>query len=113
MTEQLELLNGPPKSPRYPDVPGHARDSDTSRAAAKSVEPTVNKIRALVLDCIRLNWTMHGGATCEEVELATGLSHQTCSARIRELVLKGLVRDSGERRMNKSGRTATVWRAGN
>jgi len=49
------------------------------------------------------------GATDEEVELAFGLAHQTVSPRRRELVLAGLVKDSGERRKTSSGRQATVW----
>lgn len=37
------------------------------------------------------------------------LSHQTASARVRGLVLRGRVKDSGKRRDTRSGRKATVW----
>lgn len=49
------------------------------------------------------------GLTSEEVEQALGLRHQTASARIRELVQAGRVRDSGRRRQVRSGRWARVW----
>lgn len=47
--------------------------------------------------------------TCDEVEIVTGLKHQTASARIRELALKGLIKDSGKRRLTRSGRKAVVY----
>lgn len=49
------------------------------------------------------------GATDDEMEAELGMRHQTVSARRRELVLKGLVRDSGSKRDTRSGRSATVW----
>jgi len=51
------------------------------------------------------------GATCDEVEAALSLSHQTASARIRELFQDGSIRDSGLRRNTRTGRKATVWEA--
>ncbi len=35
--------------------------------------------------------------------------HQTVGARVRGLVLKGIVRDSGKTRLTRSGRKAVVW----
>jgi len=49
------------------------------------------------------------GATCEEVEMHLAMRHQTASARIRELVSGGRIRNSGGRRENSSERTAIVW----
>lgn len=56
------------------------------------------------------------GATCQEVEEALGLSHQTASARLWELSGKNradqrppAICDSGQRRRNASGRKATVY----
>jgi hypothetical protein len=49
------------------------------------------------------------GATDNEIELALRLRHQTASARRRELVQLGRVRDSLARRPTDSGRTACVW----
>lgn len=81
--------------------------SYTSRAAAESMERGAGRLRAIVLDAIRLAGV--AGATCDELEHALILTHQTCSARVRELVLGGHVLDSGKRRKTRSGRAATVW----
>lgn len=51
------------------------------------------------------------GCTCDEVETMLQFSHQTASARIRDLAKAHLIRDSGLRRKTRTGRTATVWRA--
>lgn len=82
-------------------------DMDTSLAAARQIVPDLARLEAVVLadiaGCIN-------GATDYEIELHTGLRHQTASARRRGLVLKGLVEDSGLRRNTDSGRAAVVWR---
>lgn len=82
---------------------------DTSEAAADAAEPTAGTLRARVLEVIRGRGAH--GATDDEIEAATGLRHQTASARRRELVLSGLAFDSGERRATSSGRKAIAWRA--
>lgn len=87
----------------YPHVPGH-NSRDTSIAAASSIEPHVSLLAAKVFALIEAK-----PRTCWEIEQESGLSHQTASARIRELNLKGRVRDSGERRRTGSGRNAIVW----
>lgn len=51
--------------------------------------------------------TRADGATCEEVEIALDMSHQTCSARISELRASGELLTIG-RRATTSGRTARV-----
>lgn len=93
------LYNGqPPSEPQ--DRAG------TSRAAARSVEHSSANARNMVLSAINASLN---GATDDEIEQRTGLRHQTASARRRELVLLGEVRDSGERRATRSGRKAVVW----
>jgi hypothetical protein len=62
---------------------------------------------ALVLDHVRARGAL--GATDDEIEIATGLSHQNASARRRELVLRGALKPSGLRRRTRTGRTAAVW----
>jgi hypothetical protein len=37
------------------------------------------------------------------------MSHQSCSARIRELAQAGSIRDSGRVRKTRSNRNAAVW----
>lgn len=51
------------------------------------------------------------GMTCREVEAKLGLLHQTASARIRELVLSGNIKDSGLRRAAQGGGPARVYMA--
>lgn len=80
---------------------------DTSHQAKLSVLPHVPRLQAMVLDAIRLH-TSHG-ATDDEIEQFTGLSHQTASARRRELVLRGQIYADGRRRKTRNGRSACVW----
>lgn len=48
-------------------------------------------------------------ATCDEVEVALGMNHQTCSARFSELKAAGLIQPT-VRRKTRTGATAQVWR---
>jgi hypothetical protein len=86
----------------------YVRVSETSRAAATSIEPVSGTLRAIVLAFVRGRGTQ--GATCDEVEIALGMKHQTASARIRELAQAKLIRQASERRATSSGRSAAVWR---
>jgi predicted transcriptional regulator len=86
--------------------PPAVRDSPTSVAAGESMAGSAAAtLRASILDHIRY----FGGATCDECEHELDLRHQTASARIRELVQMGLLRDSGRTRKTRSGRAAVVW----
>lgn len=89
----------------YPQDPGFVRDSDTSKAAAESIG--ASKMRDAALG--KISDSGREGMTSDELEVATGMRHQTASARIRELAMAGKVIDSGFRRRTRSGRTATVW----
>ena len=90
---------------------------ETSAAAAQSLSPeNLSKKRLMVLHaCLGL---MPSGATCEQVEELTGLSHQTCSARMNELanceppfLVFKCNPETGkpESRSNKSGRKARIY----
>lgn len=94
----------PPPAPKYPDAPGH-NFRDTSKDAAKSMEPHVSRLAADILGRLRAK-----SSTAHEIEASSGMRMQTISARIRELTLKGYLEDSGERRPTPSGRNAIVWR---
>jgi hypothetical protein len=95
----------------YYGQPPHEADSDTSEQAAQDIRPHAGRLRSLVLSAIRD--AGRRGCTDEELEDRLRLPHQTVSARRRELVLRGWVRDSGARRRNpRSGRSAAVWVAG-
>jgi len=85
----------------------YEKESETSYAAAQSVLPTVGTVRNRVYITI-FNSGTHG-LTDEEVETATGLKHQTASARRRELWQAGLIGTESER-YNTTGRLAQVWK---
>lgn len=92
----------------YPGGVPHVAGSDTSIAAAKSMEPQVGKMQAEILRLLHTH--SDRGLTCDAIERITSWAHQSASARIRELVKAGLVVDSGERRKGRSGRTGRVYR---
>ncbi len=92
-----------PDNPHAPYVLG----SDTSEDAAASMGVHLARLERVVFSHI----TKRGahGCTDEELERATGLKHQSLCARRRMLVQRGLVQDSGRRRVNLTGRSAVVW----
>lgn len=92
----------------YGGRPPFVKGSDTSEAAADSIESTGSSMRYKVLAFIKRAGDR--GATDDEVEVGLEMRHQTASARRRELVLSGHVHDSGNRRPTRSGRGATVWK---
>jgi len=75
----------------------------TSIEAAEAIAPHLSHLEGVVLACLS-----HGGATCDEIERLTGLTHQTVSARLAELTQRGLVAPSGQTRVTRSGRGAAV-----
>ncbi|HCU25405.1 MAG TPA: hypothetical protein DF383_10320 [Deltaproteobacteria bacterium] len=97
MSNQLDIFNTPP----------HVHQA-TSYRAALEIKQHAPKLRNLVLGFIDSRGEI--GATCDEAEQKLNLSHQCCSARIRELYQDGLIEDSGERRKTRSGRKAIVWK---
>jgi hypothetical protein len=92
---------------RLPTVP-YVKGSDTSEAAAESMREHVTQLAGRVLRAIASGGA--SGFTCDEVEVLTGMAHQTCSARVNELMRKGRIVDTGQRRKTRSGRKAVVWR---
>ena len=92
--------------PHYSYIPCHEH-TDTSREAAVSILPHVTRLAGELMRLFRTYPS--GGFTVDELEVLLHLTHQCCSARARELVLKGLIRDSGQRRKTRSGRNAIVW----
>ena len=83
-----------------------AVDQETSRASARSLEPTVGSMRADVFDLFARS---PRELTDDEIEVALDMRHQTASARRRELAIARLVADTGARRKTRSGRSAIVW----
>lgn len=79
------------------------KDSDTSEAAAHQTDAETGRRRILTFF-----YQKGGGATVDEVEVALSMLHQTASARVRDLVMSKQLRDSGLRRLTRSGRKARV-----
>lgn len=105
---QTNLFDLPPAGPAAP----FNRGSDTSREAAEAIEPHVQRLERIVLAAVRA--TGAKGATCDEVEAETGLSHQTASARVNALKREGrpggaVLFATGRKRRTRSGRQAEVY----
>jgi predicted ArsR family transcriptional regulator len=98
---------GPQQHPDLFDGPVAAREADTSQAAARALEARAPLLRARVLAVIRAAGSR--GLTADEAAQRLRLSVLTARPRVAELAKAGLVRDSGRRRQNRSGRSAIVW----
>jgi len=85
-----------------------AQNTDTSRAAAKAIEPCAQTLRWQVLGAIKRS--LEYGCTDEEIQTQLGMNPSTQRPRRIELVSAGLVVDSGLTRPTASGRQAIVWR---
>jgi len=81
--------------------------TQTSAEAAWSIEGVAGRLRLRVFDFIITRGVL--GATCDEVEGALNMKHQTCSARVNELMKSRHIVDSGQRRLTTSNRHAVVW----
>lgn len=87
------------------DVPFEVVSATSAAAAATIGETELGRLETLVLTVVTKR-----PRTCDAVEIATGLSHQTVSARLRGLVLREQIEDSGQKARTRSGRLAVVWR---
>ncbi len=85
----------------------YVKGSVTSKEAAASIVPKLNNLEMKVYEYILVQGGT--GSTCDEAEDALNMSHQTCSARFRGLVLKEAICDSGVKRPTRTGRNATVY----
>lgn len=88
------------------EFPMYQRHSDTSRAAAEAIKLSVTLIQAAVLTTIE-----KAPATDDELCRRLDMQGNTLRPRRVELVKKGLIKDSGEKRKTSSGRKAVVWEA--
>lgn len=93
---------------RYPEYPGH-RGQDTSIEAAEALSPYLNRLQKLVHSAVDEATERRDGCTTIEAANALGRDHHEVGKRITELQQKGSVKDSGRRRLNPSGRKASVW----
>jgi len=81
-----------------------SRSLDGGVTADGSYEPPVKPLLRLQVESL-LACAGPRGLTSEDVEAALGLSHQTASARLTEILARGYG-FKGERRITKSGRYA-------
>ena len=90
----------------YPNAPGH-RNVDTSIAAANALAPKLGRLQRMALQAIRdAGWL---GLTADELAARMDMDRWSIQPRTSELKRKGLIRDSGQRRPNATGKMAIVW----
>ena len=84
-------------------TPGY--NTSTSQEAAKSIVYTAASLRG------RIYWHLlnNGPKTSQELAAALMIPHNGVWQRMSELRAKGAVQNSGEKRLNRSGRRAIVW----
>lgn len=89
---------------------GKARylDPDTAKAAALSVK--VSRLESLVYEAIFGSGFV--GKTLDEIVAATGIEKVSASPRLKPLVIKKLIIDSGRRQNSRAGRPMILWVAG-
>jgi hypothetical protein len=93
----------------YPQAPGY-RDRNTSRAAARAMQPRQGTIQAEVLDALAIR-----PMTSFELAAAIGRSYRSVQPRTAELARStdtrgALIKDTGARRVDpETGRNAIVW----
>lgn len=90
----------------YPDAPGH-RNVETSIAAAEALAPKLGRLQKLSGDTIR--GAGRTGLTADELAVRLGMDRWSIQPRTSELRRKGVIRDSGQRRTNCTGKRAIVW----
>lgn len=97
----------------YNGSPPYVANSETSRQASASMKASSPAIRERVFSFVSHRMSL--GATCDEIETGLQMSHQTASARCRELVLQGRLFKLDDpitgkpiRRKTRSGRNADV-----
>ena len=90
----------------YPDVPGH-RGVETSIAASEALLPKLGRLQTMALAAIKeAGWLGH---TADELAERLEMDRYSIQPRTSELRRKGLIRDSGQRRPNSSGKLSIVW----
>ena len=90
----------------YPNAPGF-KVSGPSEQAAEAMGGTANKMRAAVLAQLA---QYPGGATADKIVKDLYLSVLSVRPRVSELNRTGKIKQTGTRRKNESGMTATVCR---
>ncbi len=92
-----------------PDSLPYVRGSETSKAAADSMRTSAGSIKHRVYHFILKAGNQ--GATDDEIEIGLNLTHQTASARRRNLELAGALVKTDNKRPTRSNRLAYVYTA--
>ena len=90
----------------YFDAPGD-KVSGPSQLAAQTVATTAKRLHAAVLEKFKRN---PAGLTADEIATSLNCSVLSVRPRVSELNRLGMIEQTGSRRKNESGMTATVWR---
>lgn len=90
----------------YPDAPGH-RNVDTSVQAAVAITPSLGRLQRMAEMAIREAGSL--GLTADELAARLDMDRWSIQPRTSELRRKGRIRDSGQRRLNRTGKRAIVW----
>jgi hypothetical protein len=90
----------------YPDAPGH-RHVETSVEAADAIAPVLGRLQRLAETTIRA--AGERGLTADELAARLAMTRWSIQPRTTELKRKGIIRDSGQRRQNTTGKRAIVW----
>lgn len=107
--KRLACLTGTALAPIAQKAPRKSpKLQETSLQAHKSQKDKAPLDRVAILARLRKYRT---GTTCDKLEQALNMSHQTTSARINDLVQLGKVVDSGRREKTRTGRRAICWKA--
>lgn len=82
--------------------------AECSQQAHETIKPDKKRLQAMIIGYLRTCGA--AGATCDQMEVALNLSHQTCSPRVNELMkAQKILPLTDYKRMTRSGRRATVW----
>lgn len=82
-----------------------------SRRGRNAWEPIDLTLTPLHVKILRLVCRRKKGMTCDQVEATLQMLHQTISARINELVKRGYLIETGNKRLTRSGFPARVLKA--
>jgi predicted ArsR family transcriptional regulator len=105
--QQKNLFGWDDPSTRYPTMPGAKIRSGPSAEAARKIASSASRLRSLVLNEL----VSRGPGTADEIATRLERSALAIRPRISELRAAGLIEDAGHRRKNRSGLSASVWRA--
>ena len=81
-------------------------DPETSHAAARSMTGTASEHHERILGALEV----HGDLTSEQIADRCGLRMEQVCRRMKELERSGKAEPTSERRRNRNGATARVWR---